>query len=127
MYKKITLRQRFLQTGLLMLLLSLLIGAGLSVTLLVLFSANNPRGEEFLYTLLRLLAGQLEGPGGMLPYIILGAILLCLAVAIVCVALTSRLTGRLSATLKTLRQAADNLRVGSWMSCASPWRASGGR
>lgn len=112
MYKKITLRQRFLQTGLLMLLLSLLIGAGLSVTLLVLFSANTPLGEEFLYTLLRLLAGQLEGPGGMLPYIILGAILLCLAVAIVCVALTSRLTGRLSATLKTLRQAADNLRVG---------------
>ena len=77
-----------------MLLLSLLIGAGLSVTLLVLFSANTPQGEEFLYTLLRLLAGQLEGPGGMLPYIILGVILLCLAVAIVCVALTSRLTGR---------------------------------
>ena len=112
MYKKITLRQRFLQTGLLMLLLSLLIGVGLSVTLLVLFSANNPQGEEFLYTLLQLLAGQLEGPGGMLPYIILGVILLCLAVAIVCVALTSRLTGRLAATLKTLRQAADNLRMG---------------
>ena len=112
MYKKITLRQRFLQTGLLMLLLSLIIGVGLSVTLLVLFSANNPQGEEFLYTLLQLLAGQLEGPGGMLPYIILGVILLCLAVAIVCVALTSRLTGRLAATLKTLRQAADNLRMG---------------
>ena len=111
MYKKITLRQRFLQTGLLMLLLSLIIGVGLSVTLLVLFSANN-QGEEFLYTLLQLLAGQLEGPGGMLPYIILGVILLCLAVAIVCVALTSRLTGRLAATLKTLRQAADNLRMG---------------
>lgn len=112
MYKKVTLRQRFLQTGLLMLLLSLLIGVGLSITLLVLFSANTPQGEEFLVTLLQLLKGQIDGPGGMLPYIILGVILLCLAVAIVCVALTSRLTGRISATLQTLRQAADNLRSG---------------
>lgn len=112
MQKKMTLQGRFLQAGALMLLLSLLIGVGLSFAMLVIFTANDPHGKEFLRNLAALLKGQLEGPGGMLPYVILGVVLLCLAVAIVCVVITSYLAGRISRSLKLLRRTVDALREG---------------
>ena len=79
---------------------------------------------------------QTIGPSRMVPVLVLAGVLLCLMVTGVCILLTSRLTGRITATLKTLRQAADNLRdgelisksspatSGSWTSSATPWRAS---
>ena len=77
-----------------------------------------------------------HGPQRMVPYLVLAGVVLCLLVAGVCILVPHRLTGRITATLKTLRRAADNLRdgeldfqsspasCGSWMSSASPWRAS---
>lgn len=112
MQKKMTLQGRFLQAGVLMLLLALLIGSGLGITMLVIFSANNPNGREFLQNLIALFRGQMKGPGGMLPYVVLGVILLCLAVAIVCIAITSHLAGRISRSLKLLRRTVDALREG---------------
>ena len=55
---------------------------------------------------------QTIGPSRMVPVLVLAGVLLCLMVTGVCILLTSRLTGRITATLKTLRQAADNLRDG---------------
>ena len=52
------------------------------------------------------------GPSGMVPYLVLAGVVLCLLVAGVCILVTHRLTGRITATLKTLRRAADNLRDG---------------
>ena len=112
MKKKTTLRGRFIQTGLLMLGLSLVVALVLVAAMLFLFSAQVPEGESFVLTVVTLFLGELKGPGRMLPYLILGIILLCLSVAVVCIALTSRLTGQISDTLKTLRQAADRLREG---------------
>ena len=112
MQKKTTLRGRFIQTGLLMLGLSLVVALVLVAAMLFLFSAQVPEGESFVLTVVTLFLGELKGPGRMLPYLILGIILLCLCVAVVCIALTSRLTGQISDTLKTLRQAADRLREG---------------
>lgn len=112
MQKKMTLQGRFLQAGVLMLLLSLLIGLALGFVILMVFSANDPSGREFLLNLMALLKGQLKGPGGMLPYVILGAVLLCLAVAVVCIAITSHLAGRISRSLKLLRRTVDALREG---------------
>ena len=48
----------------------------------------------------------------MVPYLVLAGVVLCLLVAGVCILVTHRLTGRITATLKTLRRAADNLRDG---------------
>lgn len=112
MARKPTLRGRFLQTSLLMLALSILIALLLVVGMLAVFAIQVPEGGDFIRASLDLLRGELEGPGRIVPYIILGAVLLCLCVAGVCIALTSRLTGQVSATLKTLRQAADKLREG---------------
>lgn len=112
MGKKTTLRGRFIQTGLLMLALSLVVGLVLVVAMLFLFSAQVPGGESFLRTMVDLVLGQMKGPGRMLPYFLLGVVLLCLCVAGLCIALTSRLTGQIGDTLKTLRQAADRLREG---------------
>lgn len=112
MRNKTTLRGRFLQTSLLMLVLSILIALGLVVGMLAMFTAQVPGADSMILTILDLLKGQPEGPSRILPYIILGAVLLCLCVAVVCIVLTSRLTGQISGTLKTLRQAADRLREG---------------
>lgn len=112
MRKKTTLRGRFIQTGLLMLALSLVVGLVLVAAMLFLFSAQVPEGESVLRTMLDLVLGEMKGPGRMLPYFILGVVLLCLCVAGICIVLTSRLTGQISGTLKTLRQAADRLREG---------------
>lgn len=112
MQNKTTLRGRFIQTGLLMLALSLVVGLVLVAAMLFLFSAQVPEGESVLRTMLDLVLGEMKGPGRMLPYFILGVVLLCLCVAGICIVLTSRLTGQISGTLKTLRQAADRLREG---------------
>ena len=72
-----------------------------------------PIGEKFLMESLSFLFGkQTIGPSRMVPVLVLAGVLLCLMVTGVCILLTSRLTGRITATLKTLRQAADNLRDG---------------
>lgn len=112
MEKKTTLQGRFLQAGALMLLLSLVIGLVLGFVMLMLFTANDPSGKEFLLSLVSLFKGQLGGPGGMLPYVILGLVLVCLAVAVVCVVITSHLAGRISRSLKLLRRTVDALREG---------------
>lgn len=112
MRKKTTLWGRFIQTGLLMLALSLVVGLVLVAAMLFLFSAQVPEGESFLRTVIDLVLGEMTGPGRMLPYFILGVVLLCLCVAGICIALTSRITGQIGDTLKTLRQAADRLREG---------------
>lgn len=112
MRKKTTLWGRFIQTGLLMLALSLVVGLVLVAAMLFLFSAQVPEGESFLRTVIDLVLGEMTGPGRMLPYFILGVVLLCLCVSGICIALTSRITGQIGDTLKTLRQAADRLREG---------------
>lgn len=112
MQKKTTLRRQFLRTILLMLALALLIGLALVAVMLAIFAAHDPQGQSFIQSMVRLLQGELKGPGRIVPYIVAGIILLCLAVAGVCIGLTRRLTGQLTGTLKTLRRAADDLREG---------------
>jgi len=112
MPKKKTLKGRFLQTGLLMLLLSLFISVVLVAVMLGAFALQVPGGESFILAMLTLLEGEFSGPGRILPYFILGCVLLALSVAGVCLWLTSRYTGRITETLNTLRQAADNLQQG---------------
>lgn len=112
MSRKKTLKGRFLQTGLLMLLLSLAIAGILVVVMLGAFALQVPGGESFILAILTLLRGEFHGSGRILPYFILGCALLSLSVAGLCVWLTSRYTGRITETLNTLRQAADNLREG---------------
>lgn len=110
---KTTLKGRFLRTGLLMLVLSLLIGLAVTIVVLTLFAAHVPEGEKFILQGLTLLfGGKSIGPSHLIPYIFLEGTLLCLTVSGVCIWLTSRLTGKVTVTLKTLRQAADNLREG---------------
>ena len=111
MPKKPTLRSLYLRTGVLMLLLSLLIGLVLVAVMLALFAARDPGGQSFVVSLTRLIRDAFQGRG-ILPYFLAGVLLLCLGVAGVCVGLTSRLAGRLSGTLRALRQAADDLRSG---------------
>lgn len=101
-----------MKTSLLLLILSLLITLLLVAVMLTVFTLQVPEGEHFVRDAFQLLRGELEGPGRIVPYIIVGAVLLCLCVSGVCIALTSRLTGEISATLKTLRQAADRMREG---------------
>lgn len=113
MTKKITLRGRFLQTGLLMLLYSVLVGILVTGLVLALFFLREPNGAALFRNALKLVfGGTLLGPERLIPYIILEGALLCGAVAGVCIALTTRLAGRLSATLRTLCQEADDLREG---------------
>lgn len=112
MVKKQTLRGQFLKTCLLMLALSILIALVLVVGMLAVFAIQVPEGENFIRNVLHLLRGELEGPGRIVPYVVVGAVLLCLCVAGVCMALASRLTGQIGGTLKTLRQAADRMREG---------------
>lgn len=111
MQKKSTLRGLYLRTGVLMLVLSLLIGLILVVVMLALFAARDPRGQSFVQSMTDLLRQEFAGQG-IVPYFTAGIILLSLAVAAVCLLLTSRLAGRLSATIRELRQAADLLRDG---------------
>ena len=99
MPKKTTLRGLYLRTGLLMLVLSLLIGLALMLVMLALFAANDPNGQSFVESAWDLIRDAFDGQG-ILPYFNVGIILLCLAVAAVCFVLTSRLTGRLSGTLR---------------------------
>ena len=108
MPKKTTLRQQFLRAGLLMLVLSLVLGLGVIIAVMVVFCQRVPDGEKFLAESLAFLFG----PSGMVPYLVLAGVVLCLLVAGVCILVTHRLTGRITATLKTLRRAADNLRDG---------------
>ena len=96
-----------------MLVLSLLIGVAVMVAVMIFFTVRVPDGEKFLMESLSFLFGkQTIGPSRMVPVLVLAGVLLCLMVTGVCILLTSRLTGRITATLKTLRQAADNLRDG---------------
>ena len=113
MPKKTTLKGQFLRTSLAMLVLSLLIGVAVMVAVMIFFTVRVPDGEKFLMESLSFLFGkQTIGPSRMVPVFVLAGVLLCLMVTGVCILLTSRLTGRITATLKTLRQAADNLRDG---------------
>lgn len=113
MPKKTTLRGQFLRTSLEMLGLSLLIGLGLMAAVMTCFVLSVPDGGQFLADSFSFVFGkETMGPSGMVPFLILAGVLLCLLVAGVCILLTSRLTGKITATLKTLRQAADNLRDG---------------
>lgn len=111
MPKKTTLRGLYLRTGLLMLVLSLLIGLTLMLVMLALFAAYDPNGRSFVESAWTLVRDAFDGKG-ILPYFNIGVILLCLGVAAVCFILTSRLTGRLAGTLRQLRRAADDLRAG---------------
>lgn len=113
MPKKTTLKGQFLRTSLAMLVLSLLIGVAVMVAVMIFFTVRVPDGEKFLMESLSFLFGkQTIGPSRMVPVLVLAGVLLCLMVTGVCILLTFRLTGRITATLKTLRQAADNLRDG---------------
>ena len=111
MQKKTTLRGLYLRTGILMLVLSLVIGLVLAAVMLALFAAGNPQGQSFVQSMTKLVHREFAGRA-ILPYFTIGVVLLCLAVAGLCFVLTSRVTGRLSATLKELRRAADDLREG---------------
>ena len=111
MQKKTTLRGLYLRTGILMLVLSLVIGLVLAAVMLALFAAGNPQGQSFVQSMTKLVHREFAGRA-ILPYFTIGIVLLCLAVAGLCFVLTSRVTGRLSATLKELRRAADDLREG---------------
>ena len=111
MPKKTSLRMLFLRTGLLMLVLSVLIGLLLVAAMLTAFALADPGGQSFVQSMTALVRGEFAGRR-ILPYFATGAALLCLAVAGVCIALAFRQAGRLSATLKTLCRAADDLREG---------------
>ena len=111
MQKKTTLRGLYLRTGILMLVLSLVIGLVLVAGMLALFAAGDPQGQSFVQSMTKLVHREFAGRA-ILPYFTIGVVLLCLAVAGLCFVLTSRVTGRLSATLKELRRAADDLREG---------------
>ena len=128
MPKKTTLKGQFLRTSLAMLVLSLLIGVAVMVAVMIFFTVRVPDGEKFLMESLSFLFGkQTIGPSRMVPVLVLAGVLLCLMVTGVCILLTSRLTGRITATLKTLRQAADNLRDGELISKSFLRRAGAGR
>ena len=113
MPRKTTLRGQFLRTSLMMLALSLLIGIVVTLVVLILFAAQVPEGEQLILQGLALIfGGKAIGPSRLVPYLLLEGCLLGLTVSGVCIGLGSRLTGRVTATLKTLRQAADHLREG---------------
>ena len=111
MPRKTTLRGLFLRTGLLMLVLSVLIGLALVAVMLTAFALGDPQGHSFVQSMTRLVRSEFAGRR-ILPYFVVGAVLLCLAVAGVCIALTTRLAARVAAPLRTLRRAADDLREG---------------
>ena len=100
MPKKTTLKGQFLRTSLAMLVLSLLIGVAVMVAVMIFFTVRVPDGEKFLMESLSFLFGkQTIGPSRMVPVLVLAGVLLCLMVTGVCILLTSRLTGRITATL----------------------------
>ena len=99
--EKTTLKGQFLRTSLAMLVLSLLIGVAVMVAVMIFFTVRVPDGEKFLMESLSFLFGkQTIGPSRMVPVLVLAGVLLCLMVTGVCILLTSRLTGRITATLK---------------------------
>ena len=100
MSKKKTLKGRFLQTGLLMLGLSLVIALVLVALMLGAFALQVPGGESFVLAMVTLLKGEFFESKGILPYFILGCVLLSLSVAGVCLWLTSRYTGHITDTLQ---------------------------
>lgn len=72
MPKKTTLRQQFLRAGLLMLVLSLVLGLGVIIAVMVVFCQRVPDGEKFLAESLAFLFGkETMGPSGMVPYLVL--------------------------------------------------------
>ena len=111
MQKKISLRTLYLRTGLLMLVLSLVIGLALVAVMLALFAANDPHGHSFVESVVQLLHREFAGQR-IVPYFAAGMVLLCLAVAALCFSLSSRLAGRLTGTIRDLRRSADDLRAG---------------
>ena len=60
MQKKSTLRGLYLRTGVLMLVLSLLIGLILIAVMLALFAARDPRGRSFVQSMTDLLKQEFE-------------------------------------------------------------------
>ena len=137
MPKKTTLKGQFLRTSLAMLVLSQLIGVAVMVAVMIFFTVRVPDGEKFLMESLSFLFGkQTIGPSRMVPVLVLAGVLLCLMVTGVCILLTSRLTGRITATLKPCARRrticgteswiskSSPATSGSWTSSATPWRAS---
>ncbi len=112
MPKKTSLRALYLRTGLLMLVLSMVIGLALVTVMLALFAANDPHGYSFVGSVVQLLHREFAGQR-IVPYFASGMVLLCLAVAALCFGLSNRLTGRLTETLRDLRRSADDLRAGN--------------
>ena len=112
MATKTTLRRQFIRSGLLMLVLSLLTSLGITTILLAIVADQRPDGWQWLLRSLALLHDDTGSGSWFVPYLFLEGALLCVCVAGICIGLTSRLTGRLAETLRTLRQAADNLRNG---------------
>ena len=113
MARKTTLRKQFIRSGLLMLALSVLTGLGMTIVTLAIVANQRPDGWQWLLKSLTILCGNTNSGGWFIPYLFLDGALLCVCVAGVCIGLTSRMTGRLEETLRTLRQAADNLREGT--------------
>lgn len=111
MSKKTTLRGLYLRTGLLMLVLSLLIGLALVLGMLTLFALRDPQGKNFVQSVTLLVRQEFAGHA-ILPYFTAGVVLVCLGVAAVCFALTGRVSGRVAGTLRELCRAADCLRNG---------------
>ena len=80
MPKKTTLRGQFLRTSLEMLGLSLLIGLGLMAAVMTCFVLRVPDGGQFLADSFSFVFGkETMGPSGMVPFLILAGVLLCLA------------------------------------------------
>ena len=78
------------------------VGPGVIIAVMVVFCQRVPDGEKFLAESLAFLFGkETMGPSGMVPYLVLAGVVLCLLVAGVCILVTHRLTGRITATLKT--------------------------
>lgn len=114
MLHKETLRGRFLRTGFLMLILSLVMGVIITAVVLALFVVQVPQGGDLILKLFHsMFDGEVVGQARGAPYLVLFGLLLCLSVAVVCILLTTRLASAISGPLKTLKRAADNIREGT--------------
>ena len=110
---KMTLKGRFLRTGISMVLLSVAVGLVVALVVLSVFIVRVPDGGALLIDSVRaFFGGEVVERRTLLPYVLLGGILLCLAVGIVCMLLTSRLAAQVGAPLRTLKRAADDLQAG---------------